>query len=115
MSHDQPALPFAATMREVGLAAGEAARDLGTQRVLYASTQDEWRECAYLWLGELRPGQRVTSTDMVAAIGMPHSPNAVGAVMRAAAVRGYLTPTDDYVRSTRPSCHAAVVRVWVAT
>jgi alkylated DNA nucleotide flippase Atl1 len=94
---------------------GEELRDQGTHRVLWAPSQDEWRELAYSWLWALPSGWRVTSTDMVTAIGMPPSPNAVGAIMRSAAVRGYLTATDEYVRSTRPSCHAAVVRVWVAT
>lgn len=101
---DQPSLPRM----------GELLRDQGTQQVLWAPSQDEWRELAYDWLTTQRPGQRITSTDLVDAIGMPPSPNAVGAVMRSAAVRGWLWPTDEYVRSTRPSCHAAVVRVWLA-
>lgn len=93
---------------------GLALRDQGMDRVLYAHTQDEWREAAYVWLRTLRHGTRVTSTDLIDAIGMPPSSNAVGAVMRSAGVRGYLTPTENYVRSTRPSCHAAIVRVWLA-
>jgi hypothetical protein len=94
---------------------GAALRDIGMHRVLYGSTQNEWREAAYVWLRTLKHGQRVTSTDLIDAIGMPPSPNGVGAVMRAAATRGYLMPTDSYVQSPRPSCHAAIVRVWRAT
>jgi hypothetical protein len=92
---------------------GKALRDQGMQRVL--SSQEEWRDEAYWWLSTLTPGQRVTSTDLIEAIGMPASPNAVGAVMRSAGTRGILIPTENYVQSTRPSCHAAIVRVWLAT
>jgi len=99
---------------QLGLFAGETLRDVGIERVLNAPSQEQWRQAAYLWLACLPDGQRVTSTDLIDAIGMPPSPNAVGAVIRSAATRGYLRPTDDYVNSTRPSCHAAIVRVWVA-
>lgn len=97
------------------LAEGERRRDVGTARVLDAAAQDAWRGDAYAWLVAVPTGHLVTSTDLVDAVGMPPSPNAVGAVMRAAATRGLLTPTDVYVRSPRPSCHAAVVRVWRAS
>jgi alkylated DNA nucleotide flippase Atl1 len=98
-----------------GLDEGRARRDAGTALVLNAPAQDQWRELAYRWLFELPTGQLVTSTDLIEAIGMPPSPNAVGAVMRAAGTQGALVPTDSYVSSTRPSCHAAVVRVWRAS
>jgi hypothetical protein len=98
-----------------GLALGELLAEQGIARVLTAPTQEAWREEAYLWLGTRNPGEHVTSTDLVEAIGMPPSPNAVGAVMRSAATLGLLAPTDVYVKSRRPSCHAAVVRVWQTT
>ena len=41
--------------------------------------------------------------------------DAIGAVMRSAGTQGLIVATDTYVRSTRPTCHAAVVRVWVAS
>lgn len=97
-----------------GLALGELLADQGAARVLDQPSLDGWREDAYAWLRARTPGEHVTSTDLVDAIGMPPSPNAVGAVMRSAAQLGLLAPTDVYVKSRRPSCHAAVVRVWQA-
>jgi O6-methylguanine-DNA--protein-cysteine methyltransferase len=106
-AYEQPALE--------GLALGIEARDRGIDRVLNAETQDTWREAAYLWLAMRHYGEEVTSMDLVDAIGMPPSPNAVGAVMRSAAVQGLIESTGRYVQSNRPSCHAAVVRVWKST
>lgn len=37
---------------------------------------------------------------------------AMGAVMRQAAVSGYIEPTDSYVRSRRPQCHCRPVLYW---
>jgi len=104
MSYVQPALD---------LTQGEALRDEGMARALDAQT--EWRQWAYGWGAMLKEGQEVTSTDLIEAIGMPPKPNAVGAVMRALAVQGLIEPTERYVKSPRPSCHAAVVRVWRST
>jgi hypothetical protein len=94
------------------IAEGRRRRDEGIARVLDAPAQDVWREEAYAWLAALPSGWHVTSTDLVDALGMPPSANAVGAVMRAAGTRGLLVPTETYISSTRPTCHAAVVRVW---
>jgi hypothetical protein len=56
----------------------------------------------------------VTSDDVIEQIGMPTgSPNAVGASMRAFAAANSLA-VSGYVKSTRPSCHSAIVAVWRA-
>lgn len=94
---------------------GAELRDQGIARVLEADAQRIWRIDAYAWIARLHEGQQVTSTDLVDAVGMPPSPNAVGAIMRSAAVQGLIEPTGVYIQSTRPSCHAAVVRVWRST
>ena len=55
---------------------------------------------------------QVTSDLVIEAIGMPAGhPNAVGACMRAFAKANGLV-VENYVKSTRPSCHAAIVAVW---
>src|SRR3954471_16558352 len=95
-----------------GLIDGMARAERGTQLVLDAPAQDVWRDDAYTWLGTQMPGRHITSTDLVEAVGMPPSPNAVGAIMRGAATRGLLAPTGRYVSSPRPSCHAAIVQIW---
>ena len=41
-----------------------------------------------------------------------HEPRAMGAVMRAAAKAGWVTPTDRVSNSARPECHCRPVRVW---
>lgn len=97
-----------------GLTIGTEARDAGVRRVLDAPAQDAWRTAAYVWLGHLPTGTRITSTDLIDALGMPPSPNAVGAIMRSAATQGLIHPTGEYIPSTRPTCHAAIVRVWTA-
>lgn len=104
MSYVQPHLDLSAQLKDEGIA-----------RVLEAPSQAEWRTNAYHWIARLDYGREVTSTDLTDAIGMPPSPNAVGAVMNSAARQGLIEPTGVYIRSTRPSCHAAVVRVWRST
>ena len=106
MSYVQPALD---------LAQGEELRDQGIARVLGAESQAQWRQDAYHWLALLAYGQEVTSTDLIEAVGMPPSSNAVGAIMRSAAAQGLIESTGVYIKSPRPSCHAAVVRVWRST
>lgn len=97
-----------------GATLGELLADQGMIATLNAAAQEQWRSDAYDWLADLIPGELVTSSDLVGALGMPPSPNAVGAMMNAAARAGLIEPTETYVRSTRPSCHAAIVRVWRA-
>lgn len=41
-----------------------------------------------------------------------HQPSAMGAMFRRAASLGYITPTDRFVTSKRPSSHARPIRVW---
>lgn len=95
-----------------GLAEGARRRDAGIARVLANPAQEIWREAAYLWLANLPPGRQVTATDLIECLGMPPSPNAVGATMRAASVMGLIVPTGTYTKSTRPIAHASAMRVW---
>ena len=41
-----------------------------------------------------------------------HEPRALGSMMRQAAKSGWIEPTDRYVNSQRPECHARPVKVW---
>ena len=57
----------------------------------------------------------VTTDDVIKKIGMPPGhPNAVGAAMLAFA-RLHKLSVVGYVKSTRPSCHAAVIAIWKKT
>lgn len=102
---EQPALE--------GLGLGAELRDAGIARVLTA--QEAWKEAAYFWLACQPQGRELTSIDLIDSVGMPESPNAVGAVMRSAFTLHLIEPTGRYTQSTRPTRHAAIVRVWVAT
>lgn len=43
-----------------------------------------------------------------------HEPRALGALMKAMATRGVITPTQQYRTSKRSECHNRPVRVWRA-
>lgn len=94
---------------------GEDLRDEGIGRVLANAANAEWKDDAMVWIATRRRGDRITSTDLIAAVGMPPVPRAVGAMIRTAAVQGYLTRTDEIVTSPRRPRHAGIVRVWVVT
>jgi len=91
---------------------GKLLKEAGTRRALN-NAESQWRSrfsvasASFLALyGE------VTTDDVIKKIGMPPGhPNAVGAAMRAFA-RLHKLSVRGYVKSTRPSCHAAVIAVW---
>lgn len=92
---------------------GEDLRDDGIERVLANAANAEWKDRAHVWIATRPRGERITSTDVIAAVGMPPVPRAVGALIRTAAVQGDLIRTDEIVASPRPIRHAGIVRVWV--
>lgn len=58
--------------------------------------------------------QPFTSEDVILKIGMPPShSSAVGAMINGLAKRGLIRKTGQYVKSSRPSCHAAIMALWV--
>jgi hypothetical protein len=91
---------------------GKLLKEAGTKRAL-ESADAKWRSrfnvaaASFLALyGE------VMTDDVIKKIGMPPGhPNAVGAAMLAFA-RTHKLAVRSYVKSTRPSCHAAVIAVW---
>lgn len=97
----------------ISLEEGERRRDVGMARAWYA-TPDAWAagfERALVAL--LKSGRtRVTSEDIVQRIGLPPGhPNAVGAVMRACAVRHNLRNVGT-VKASRVARHAGRITVW---
>ena len=83
--------------------------------VLEAPAQDIWKEAAYLWLGNLPAGREVSANELIEAIGMPPSHNAVGALFRAASTKGLIASTGRFTQNARPEGHATNIRIWVAT
>ena len=96
---------------------GKAAKDEGMSRALDAAV--EWREAAYAAINSLASTRRpFTSEDVVAAVGLPaggvrtNRNNAVGAVMSAAAKRGWIVKTGRHVTAKRKQLHAAELIEW---
>jgi len=90
---------------------GDILRDEGTAKVLSNNADYAERFAKYANYLLLATGQ-VTSDEVVANVGMPEGhPSAVGAAMRSFAKRHKLA-VSRYVKSTRPSCHSAVIAVW---
>ena len=90
---------------------GDTLRDHGTARVRANNPEyvARFNECAAWMLAKFG---ELCSDMVVHEVGLPKgSPNAVGACLRAFAIANGLT-VDRYVKSTRPSCRAAVVAVW---
>lgn len=45
-------------------------------------------------------------------IGYPGERRAMGALMKLAQGQGWIRPTDEYKKSTRPECHSRPIKVW---
>lgn len=62
------------------------------------------------------PDLRFTTDDIWVELGDTAEtiaePRDMGVAMRAARRAGIITPTDNYLPSGRPACHARPVRVW---
>lgn len=93
---------------------GEFLRDKGIAQVL--DNNESYKDRFYRAAEKLLMANgRVMSTDVVSLIGMPSgSPNAVGASMRSFACKHGLS-VARYLKSDRPTCHAAIVAVWEKT
>jgi hypothetical protein len=95
-----------------GIRQGEQLRDEGISLVLDAPPSAEWLDAARAWVQALEVGRLFTSTDLVDSIGLPPSPRAVGAVIRASSVGGLIGKTGTYVQSARPQRHAGTIAQW---
>lgn len=97
-------------MRQLEL--GEYLRDQGIKKVI--DNNESYKERFHAAAAEiLAENGTVTSLDVVDRIGMPSGhANAVGASMRSFASKNKLR-VSQYIKSERPSCHAAVIAVWM--
>lgn len=100
---------------------GEQQRDIGAQKTLAAATaahRIEYRQHAERAIAAFRwENCDFTADDVHAEIPdeiQPHGPNVLPAVILTAARRGLIKHVG-WARSTRPSRHAAAVRVWKGT
>jgi hypothetical protein len=98
-----------------GLAAGEAARDASVAQVGNAYQAWIGRRLAYI---KSLPAGREFTTDQVwaAAPAADHKiaeRRAMGAAMTLAMAEDLIRPTGEYMKSSRPACHARPVAIWV--
>ena len=73
---------------------------------------DDWAERAYaviVWLAEW--GCTFSAEDVRKYASGPAHPNAVGAIINAAARRGVIVPVG-ITKATRPDRHASLLRLW---
>jgi len=88
---------------------------------LSKASVSDWQTQAHSWLYALPGKRRFTSEDLVDAVGLPTGAeasgknNAVGAVMNAAAKKGVIRNTHDYVKTKRPASHGRIIAVWERT
>jgi hypothetical protein len=99
----------------LSLAEGERRRDIG-MRAVTAHTPASWRAAFDAAVSRLlhQGHRRLTSEDVLALIGLPPAdvhPNAIGANMRAAAVRHGLRNVGT-VKAARIARHAGRITVW---
>lgn len=106
-AHGEPRGPKAcAICRHAGI----AGRDVGTGRVDRADP--EWAEAARQAIRRLAAtGRPFTAEDVVAVVGHPDRPNAIGAAMLKAAKLGLIYKVG-MTKTTRGSSHARALPVW---
>lgn len=100
---------------------GETLKEEGMAKALAKPGLSEWQDKVKLWTWQRSAGTRFTSEDIIEEFGLPtgevrtNKNNAVGAIMNAIAKKGVIRNTGDYVKSSRPSSHGAVIAVWERT
>lgn len=95
----------------------EQLRDAALEQV-EENANAEWTQLVLEVIEKLAQGYFVITSDDVwqELENYPHitthQPSAMGAMFKRAASLGYITPTDRFVTSKRPSSHARPIRVW---
>ena len=89
---------------------GQQLKDAGCDRV-YENTSEAWKEAFFAQADDLlfRNGS-YTSEEVVALIGRPHHPNAIGAATRVFSKDRNLIPT--YEPAKQPAAHARIITRW---
>lgn len=98
-----------------GLAAGEAARDASVAQV--GNAYQAWISRRLAFIKSLPVGREFTTDQLwAAAPAADHKiteRRAMGAVMVEAQALGLIRPTGEYMKSSRPACHARPIAIWV--
>lgn len=92
---------------------GEVLKEFGIEATL-AAEREQWKTDVRQVVMQMPHGQEFTVADLQKLVGRePHHPNCWGAIINAMASGRLCVGTGRYVKQTRPSCHAAVIQVWV--
>lgn len=93
---------------------GEVLKERGVAATL-AAEREQWKADVRQAVAQMPHGQEFTVADLQKLVGRePHHPNCWGAIVNALAKSDRLCMgTGRYVKQTRPSCHAAVIQVWM--
>lgn len=103
------------------LFAGLEEKRVGMALALQPDRIADWKSNFRAYVTNSRPGERMTSEDVIAVVGLPtgevskDANNAVGAMMNGLAKRGILRKTSLRVPSRRKSSHGAELIVWERT
>lgn len=104
-------------MKQLSMTDAMGARDDAIARAERHAV-DAWKTATFGVIRQLAESCASFTTDDVwlALQKLPdvatHEPRALGSMMRQAAKSGWIEPTDRYVNSQRPECHARPVKVW---
>ena len=109
------------TVGQTPIARSETGRELRDQAVeaVGNAADSRWMAVAHVTILRLaRKHDRFTTDEVWAEIERLHpfttvaEPRAMGAAMTKAHREGIISPTPEYVQSTRPQNHARPIRVW---
>jgi hypothetical protein len=93
---------------------GEELKAAGVSHADHNPREVPWRTQARIAMAELvDAGGTFTADDLIDRVGVPNSPNGVGAIVNGFARRGLIIRAG-YRRSRRPARHAGMVSVWRA-
>jgi hypothetical protein len=101
--------------------AGQDAKKAGMALALMPDRIADWKANFRAYVTNSRAGERMTSEDVVAVVGLPtgevskDANNAVGAMMNGLAKRGVIRKTSIRVPSRRRTSHGAELIVWERT
>ena len=104
-------------MEQLSLTDAERVRDDAIARAERHALQ-QWKDLTMATIKELAVMcPRFTTDDVWIELSRTpdvakHEPRALGSMIRAAYKLGWVAPTDQYVKSRRPECHARPVKVW---
>lgn len=106
-------------MEQLSLTEAESRRDDAIARAERHALQ-EWKDHTMRCIAHCAVTYPTFTTDDVWVLlsDVPeigtHEPRALGSMMRAAFKLGWVVPTDQYVKSRRPECHARPVKIWAS-